>query len=263
MSERALREIYLKPFEIAVKKANPWIVMTSYNKVNGIETAESYELCTNILRGEWGFDGLVITDWFNDSTQYKEVLAGNDVKMRDGDAAGLVAAYQNGTLTREQLETSVERVLLLIMKTNAAERGWQAPESIEITSSETNRLLASDWHDRVGNSDAESCQDEGGGLNLMNIGDGSSISYFVNVEKAGAYTVTCRVATPNAGAAINFYVDGVKVGTATQPTSTGGWQKWKTTEAIEITLPEGEHVLKIEFKNQAINPNYFEFTFAR
>ena len=168
MSERALREIYLKPFEIAVKTAQPWLVMTSYNKVNGVETAESYELITNILRGEWGFEGLVTTDWSNNSTQYKEILAGNDFKMRDGDEQGLLNAYRSGTLTREDLEVSVARVLTLIMKTNAVDRGFEENAPIVIPADQAVIFTSVDHIDRSGSIGMEICQDTTGGYNTTN-----------------------------------------------------------------------------------------------
>ncbi|KAA6302946.1 MAG: Thermostable beta-glucosidase B [Candidatus Ordinivivax streblomastigis] len=121
VSERALREIYLKGFEIAVKESGPWAMMTSYNLINGKETSENYELLTNILRNEWGYDGLVMTDWWNNSSHVLESKAGNDIKMPSGDANKLRSALKNGSLTRAELEHNIERLLNLIMKTNT----WQ------------------------------------------------------------------------------------------------------------------------------------------
>ena len=83
VSERAIREIYLKGFEICVKESDPKLIMTSYNLINGVYTSESAELLEGILRREWGFSGLVTTDWSNGASKYAEIIAGNDIRMPD------------------------------------------------------------------------------------------------------------------------------------------------------------------------------------
>ena len=122
--ERALREIYLRGFEIAVRKAQPWAIMTSYNLVNGIHTFASHDLCTKIARNEWGFHGLVMTDWGASGKNPGEhtacIAAGNDLIM-PGSAAvkkELQQALKNGQLTRTQLETASANVLNVIFSSN-------------------------------------------------------------------------------------------------------------------------------------------------
>lgn len=116
ISERALREIYLKGFEITVKEADPWTVMSSYNLINGLHTSESYELLTEILRNEWGFRGMVVTDWGVKNRPVVEVLAGNDMKMHCGYPDELIAAFNDGIITRENLELCVKRILEMFLK---------------------------------------------------------------------------------------------------------------------------------------------------
>ncbi|MGX8686913.1 MAG: glycoside hydrolase family 3 protein [bacterium] len=93
VSERALREIYWKGFEICVRKADPMTVMSSYNCVNGVHTSSNYELLTEVLRGEWGFRGLVMTDWGSRSTKPFDIHAGNDLIMGGYRSEFLAAAY--------------------------------------------------------------------------------------------------------------------------------------------------------------------------
>lgn len=116
ISERALREIYLKGFEITVKESDPWTIMTSYNRINGQHTSESYELIMGILRGEWGFKGMVETDWGVKNDPVKEVKAGNDMKMPCGYPEDLKAAYDKGDLTRADLEICVKRIVEMTLK---------------------------------------------------------------------------------------------------------------------------------------------------
>ena len=116
VSERAAREIYLKVFEIIVKTAKPWYIMSSYNLINGCRASECKELLTDILRGEWGFEGVVSTDWHTHSEHYLEVKAGNDIKMPGGFPKRLMQALEHGAITREELETSAKRVLNLLLR---------------------------------------------------------------------------------------------------------------------------------------------------
>lgn len=116
VSERALREIYLRGFEICVREADPWTIMSSYNLINGSHTSVSYELLTELLRNEWGFKGAVTTDWGVHSNHSDEVLAGNDIKMGDGEPEELKAAFESGKITRADLEVSVKRILELTLK---------------------------------------------------------------------------------------------------------------------------------------------------
>ncbi len=111
LSERALREIYLKGFEICVKEADPMTVMSSYNLINGQHTSESWELLTGILRNEWGFKGMVTTDWGVKNDPVKEVKAGNDMKMHIGYPEDLKAGLEDGRITRADLEACVKRIL--------------------------------------------------------------------------------------------------------------------------------------------------------
>ena len=116
VSERAAREIYLKPFEIIVKTADPWYVMSSYNLINGCRASECGELLEDILRQEWGFGGMVSTDWHTYSEQYKEIKAGNDLRMPGGFPQRLLQAMELGLITREQIEVSAKRILDVILR---------------------------------------------------------------------------------------------------------------------------------------------------
>lgn len=116
VSERAAREIYLKAFEHIVKEADPWCIMSSYNMINGHRASECRDLLHGILREEWGYDGMVTSDWWTFGEHYKEVKAGNDLKMACGFSDRLLEAKEKGLLSREEMELSVKRILTLILK---------------------------------------------------------------------------------------------------------------------------------------------------
>ena len=116
LSQRALREIYLRAFEIIVREEQPWAIMSSYNVVNGRRASESRELLTDILRDEWGYTGLVMSDWWTRGEHYKELLAGNDLKMANGYPERVEEAMKLGAVSRSDLETCARRVLELILE---------------------------------------------------------------------------------------------------------------------------------------------------
>lgn len=124
VDERALREIYLAPFEIGVKNAKPWTVMSSYNKVNGVQMAENRELVTDILRDEWGFNGVVVSDWGGVKDRIKALEAGNDLDMPENQRSNqsVVDAVRRGILSEAVLDQSVERILELVLKAKEQER---------------------------------------------------------------------------------------------------------------------------------------------
>ena len=119
VSQRALRELYLKGFEIAVKEADPWTVMSSYNKLNGEYTQQSYGLLTTVLRDEWGFNGIVMTDWGNKQGTVKAVKAGNDLMEpgMDNEIERIIAGVKAGEITQEELDRNVRNMLEFIVRT--------------------------------------------------------------------------------------------------------------------------------------------------
>ena len=128
LSERALREIYLRGFEICVKDAAPKAFMTSYNKINGIYTANSYELLTDVLRCEWGFDGIVMTDWYSTNQGLagnpEAITAGNDMIMPGGGSyeKELKNAIKTNKLAPAALKLSCARIVKQILHSNVARK---------------------------------------------------------------------------------------------------------------------------------------------
>ena len=121
MSQRALREIYLKGFEIAVREAAPWTVMSSYNRINGPFTQENRELLTTILRDEWGFDGIVMTDWTGIRNTAAQIQAGNDLMEPGADSQikDIIDKVKSGALAEADLDICVKRILQYLVKTPA------------------------------------------------------------------------------------------------------------------------------------------------
>lgn len=118
VAQRPLRELYLKGFEIAVKESQPWSIMTSYNKVNGKYTCEDIDLTEYILRDEWGFKGVVMSDWNAGTDAVASMKAGNDMLQpgQDRQYKAILEAVQNSTLDEAVLNRNVKRILEMVVK---------------------------------------------------------------------------------------------------------------------------------------------------
>ena len=119
VDERTLRETYLLPFEIAVKKAQPWTVMNSYNRVNGTYAAENKWLLTDVLRGDFGYEGLVVTDWGAENERVPGLIAGQEIEMPTSSGEGtrlICEAVKNGTLDEAILDAACDKIIEMTKK---------------------------------------------------------------------------------------------------------------------------------------------------
>ena len=277
ISERASREIYLKGFEIAVRGGDPWCLMTSYNLVNGQETDELYDLIMNVLRGEWGFGGFIVTDWGNDSTHFKEELAGNDVKMASGNTANLTSAYNGGSLSREVLEANVARVLNVIMRTTKFKEVIANPTMLDtadeitihkIGLKRTTEVKAAKYAALTGAVQTETTTDSySPGQNLGYMDAGGSITYHMEVKTAGTYSMGFRYASNSSpygqytiqvanSLLENGQPDYRNVFNKPAFSSTGDWQNWQNSVYYDMGyLPVGEHYLRINITGGGSNLN--------
>lgn len=136
LDERTLRELYLKGFEIAVKEAQPWTVMTAYNAVNGVQSMEHRELLHDILRGEWGFDGYVMCDWAYAGLRntVRELYAGNDLLTPGSDLQRqeVIDAVNKGELQMADLDACVEHILSIVVKSQRY-KGYKYSDKPDLT----------------------------------------------------------------------------------------------------------------------------------
>ncbi len=125
VDDRTMREIYMPTFETVVKKAKPWSIMASYNKINGTYATESRQFLTDVLRGEWGFDGMAVSDWGATHDRVKAVAAGCDLTMPSATNTDkeLVEAVKAGALPESLLDTAAENVLFFAIRGNEAKKG--------------------------------------------------------------------------------------------------------------------------------------------
>src|SRR6185312_3009462 len=121
VEERALREIYLAAFEHAIRASDPWMVMSSYNRLNGVQASESEWLLKDVLRHEWGYQGVVVSDWNGTKDRPRSFLAGNDMAMPEYevDRRELLQAVEAGAVPEQALNVSAARLLAVVNKATA------------------------------------------------------------------------------------------------------------------------------------------------
>ncbi|MDQ0194694.1 glycoside hydrolase family 3 C-terminal domain-containing protein [Paenibacillus wynnii] len=263
VSERALREIYLKGFEIAVKQGGANSIMTSYNPVNGHWAASNYDLNTTILRGEWGFKGIVMTDWWavmNDvahggpaDRKYTNwmVRAQNDLYMVVSNYGAEINAYEdntlesleNGSLTRGELQRSAMNICEFIMHAPVFSRKQEIVETVETFKANPSLPV-------------EQAQALSQNAQVKPSVTGST---FMNVDQAGQYRVIVNIMSPEpelAQSACNVTLND-QLMTTIQTNGTEG--KWIRQKLVKIELEAGLYELKLDFIKPGLQIDWIEF----
>ncbi|MBB6634298.1 glycoside hydrolase family 3 C-terminal domain-containing protein [Cohnella thailandensis] len=263
VSERALREIYLKGFEIAVKEGGANSIMTSYNPINGHWAASNYDLNTTILRGEWGFQGIVMTDWWavmNDAVQggapdrkYTNwmVRAQNDLYMVVSNYGAEINAYEDntlesleaGTLTRGELQRSAMNICRFIMNAPVSSREQVIAETVE--SFKANPSLSPDGAQSLSVQARVKPSEEGATL--------------IRADQAGEYRLIVSLMSPEsdlAQSACNVMLnDGLL--TTVQTNGTDG--KWIKQKLAKVELEAGLYEMKLVFVKPGLRIDWIEF----
>ncbi|MNN26091.1 Exo-alpha-(1-_6)-L-arabinopyranosidase [compost metagenome] len=263
MSERALREIYLKGFEIAVKEGGANSIMTSYNPVNGHWAASNYDLNTTILRGEWGFKGIVMTDWWavmNDVVHGGApdrkftnwmVRAQNDLYMVVSNYGAETNAYgdntieslADGTLTRGELQRNAINICEFIMQAPVFSREQVIEETVEAFAA--NPALSEEQAQSLSGQGQIKLAAEGGAL--------------MKVEQAGVYRIFARVMSPDtelAQSACNVTLNG-QVLTTVQTNGTDG--NWIQLKLVKAELEAGLYEMKFDHIKPGMQIEWIEF----
>ena len=251
MAERVAREIYLKGFEIAIKKGNPWSIMTSYNRINGMKTAESFDLLTGILREEWGYKGLVMTDWGTKSKNDREAHAGNGVKMPNNGGDGISTILNGlitGSVTRDDLKKNILYVLNTLAKTAAIDKLFLEPKKIiKITSNYIKIKIFDFIYQKSAGISYENCKDDDGGQNPTSTSANSWITIFIDCEEEQYRLVRIRYSSKSAGFGVAFSKYGENLGEITNLENTGDLQKWNTSSITNVKFPKGKYELTLRF----------------
>ena len=247
VAERVAREIYLRGFEIAVKEGKPWAIMSSYNRMNSMKTAESYDLLTEILRNEWGYEGLVMTDWGTRSRNDVEAHAGSSVKMPNNEKEGsntILAGLTKGTVTREELKRNIKYLFNTLSKTAAIDPLFIEPENrIKITDDTIRIKIADNIYRKSAGITYRDCEDVDGGYYPSITTSNSWISFYVENDKEQYRQVRIRYTSILDGFGVEFKKYDEHLGEITNLDDTKGLQKWKTSSYTLIKFPKGKYEL--------------------
>ncbi len=246
VSERALREIYLKNFEIAVKEAKPWTVMSSYNQLNGEYTQQKKDLLTTILRDEWGYQGIVMTDWGNKAGTVKSVWAGNELMEpgKQNEIDRIIAAVQDGSLAIEDVDRNVRNMLNYIIKTPSFKKYKFSNKPDLAGHAQVARKAAGESMVLLRNEDNALPVASGKKVALYGI---SAIDFVAGGTGSGnvnkAYVVNMKEGLQNAGFTVdepllNFYEAALSLSRATEALSGGGRRGSRKAKAAEGAIPE-------------------------
>ena len=254
VNERTLREIYLKGFEIAIKEAKPAFVMTSYNLLNGTHLSENAPLLRGILRGEWGFEGAVMTDWRTRTNLDDEILGGNNVKMPFGypDQAKIaMESLKSGKLTRAALEENAYYVIKAVMrtkrfkdknfgKTHYLKNGECVIPALEFLGVSTTRVRQDKRED---GKDYIFC------LGKDQRSQRSFVLYRVTVDESGEYELTAEISTNCPSSQLWYYNEnGERTGTALCGAAEDE-TKWYDIKT-KVDLNKGENIIKLVFATE-------------
>ncbi|KAH6991218.1 glycoside hydrolase superfamily [Ilyonectria sp. MPI-CAGE-AT-0026] len=149
MTERTLRELYLRPFEIAIREANPWALMCSYNLLNGVHCDLNKHTLKDILRGEWGYDGTVVSDWGGTNSTVESVQAGCDIEFPFSSKwrlDKLIAAANEGKISMDDIDQATENVLTLVERLKGGDMSPEVPERMD-DREETRKLIRTAGHE--------------------------------------------------------------------------------------------------------------------
>ena len=258
MAERVAREIYLKGFEIAVKKGKPWSIMSSYNRINSMKSAESYDLLTGILRDEWKYEGLVMTDWGTNSRIDREAHAGSTIKMPSNSEGTktLLDGITAGTVTRNDLKRNIFYLFKTLSKTAAIDSLFIEPKNIiRINNDEKIKIKVMKYLYRKSSGISyEYCEDydeedqKEKGYNPTNTQTNSWISLFVNISEDQNRSVRIRYSSISVGFGVAFSKYEENLGEITNLEPTGEeWGKWETSTSTTVKFPKGIYELTIRF----------------
>lgn len=256
VSERALRELYLKGFEIAVKEADPAFVMTGYNLLNGTHVSAHTGLLNGVLREEWGFAGAVMSDWRVPERQWREILAGNNIKMPFGYPEELALTQkmlQKGRLSRTDLLQNAAAVCRAVMRTRRFRKGdlgrtFPVSEKTVLEGTVFTGVSSTG----VGEKKSPEAPD---GYVLGDTGkdkhdNDTFIYYDLLIPSPGRYRLSARIATPFPSTRFDILLDETPCARGIAPLSANGWDDWHSLPLGELELPPGEHRLTLFIRDE-------------